>query len=194
LAFDNSGNLYVALYSYNAIVKVTPGGSQSFFATSGLSGPSGLAVDSHGNLFVANVNNGTIEEYNTNGVGTVFASGLNFPQALAFDTSGKLYAADHGNNAIDEFDKNGNESIFASGIGGLSGLAFDSSGNLYASMVGGANMILEFNPSGHATIFATGLSNPAFLAIQVPEPATWALVALGAGALLRSHRLRHHSS
>ena len=37
------GNLYVASFGANAVVKITPGGVETAFATTGLSGPTGLA-------------------------------------------------------------------------------------------------------------------------------------------------------
>jgi hypothetical protein len=43
----------------------------------------GLAFDSSGNLYVANYLGGTIEEFDTNGIGTVFASGLTLPRFIA---------------------------------------------------------------------------------------------------------------
>ena len=70
------------------------------------------------------------------------------------------------------------------------GLAFDSAGDLYASFVGGANLIYKFDASGAPSFVASGFDGPTFIAIQIPEPATWVLVALGAATLLGRRRLR----
>ena len=43
LVFDASGNLYVANSGGNTVERFTPGGAASVFASTGLSGPSGLA-------------------------------------------------------------------------------------------------------------------------------------------------------
>jgi hypothetical protein len=51
LAFDSSGDLYVA--NYSTISLVTPGGAVSTFVSSGLDHPTALAFDSSGNLYVA---------------------------------------------------------------------------------------------------------------------------------------------
>ncbi len=67
LAFDKSGNLYVANFFDNTVDKITPGGVVSTFINTGLNGPKGLAFDSSGNLFVANFNIGEIAEYNSSG-------------------------------------------------------------------------------------------------------------------------------
>src|SRR5208282_1146079 len=75
LVFDSNGNLYVANYSIGTILKVSPGGSVSTFAT-GFNEPNGLAFDGNGNLYVANWGSGTISEVTPSGNVSTFASGL----------------------------------------------------------------------------------------------------------------------
>src|SRR5208283_3001483 len=62
LAFDSSGNLYVANYKGNTISKVTPDGTVSTLidASGGLSEPVGLTFDSSGALYISNGDNSTI--------------------------------------------------------------------------------------------------------------------------------------
>ncbi len=98
LAFDSGGNLYVANSGTNGllkntIVKFTPGGVRSTFASMGLNSPQGLAFDSAGNLYVVNSGNGTIQKFATNGVGSVFASGLNSPSSIAIFPGLNLWSA-----------------------------------------------------------------------------------------------------
>ncbi len=62
----------------------------------GLSPPCTPAFDASGNLYVANVNNSTIERFTPGGAASVFAStGLISSIGLAFDASGNLYAANN---------------------------------------------------------------------------------------------------
>src|SRR5437762_2791206 len=56
-AFDSAGNLYEVNEGTDQILKFTPGGIASVFASSGLVEPSGIAIDSMGNVYVANFNN-----------------------------------------------------------------------------------------------------------------------------------------
>jgi DNA-binding beta-propeller fold protein YncE len=159
-----------------------------------LSGPVGLAFDSQGNLYAANQNNNTIEKFGTNGVGSVFASsGLASPQFMAFDNSDNLYVANAGSSTIEKFDTNGNGSVFSTVGSDPSGVAFDSSGNLYVSLFGGFTQVFKVDSSGHPSLFASGV-RAADLVIEVPEPASGALVILSIGALLCVHRFRRGSS
>jgi sugar lactone lactonase YvrE len=112
LAFDRNNNLYVAnaggTYS---ILKYSPTGMESVFISNMAYGPQGLAFDSGGNLFVAESSD--IVEYNSSGIGKVFASGLSQPENLAFDSSGNLYVADYGSDEIMKYDLSGVGSVFA---------------------------------------------------------------------------------
>ena len=65
------------------------------YISTGLNRPWGMALDSSGNLYVANNNPNTVSKYNSSGslINSSYISGLNSPTGLAFDTSGNLYVA-----------------------------------------------------------------------------------------------------
>ncbi len=92
LAFDSSGNLYVANNANNTIEKFDSNGNGTVFASSGLDNPAGLAFDSGGNLYVANFNANDIEKFDASGQGSVFALSTDAfePTGLAFSSSGDL--------------------------------------------------------------------------------------------------------
>ena len=123
LAFDASGDLFVANVGGNTVSEVTPAGVVSTFA-SRLSVPIGLAFDPAGNLYVANANGGgTLSEVTPAGVVTAFASsGFDIPAGLAFD-AGNLYVVNNSNNTVSQV----SETVtvpFAIGETGVSGTAF----------------------------------------------------------------------
>ena len=119
------------------------------------------------------------------------------PMGLAFDSSGNLYVSNQGANTISKLDPSGNESIFvSSGLNQPMGLAFDSGGNLYVVNNGnlGNNTIVKIDAKGNESVFASGLQNAGFIAIQVPEPATWAILVMGIGTLLGGLQFRRRLS
>lgn len=110
LAIDKSGNLYIADYTGNRVRKVSAG-VISTIAGNGVSGysgdggpgtsamlyaPLGVALDSAGNVFIADTINGVIREVNTSGNISTFATNANFSDLLqmAADSANNLYVAD----------------------------------------------------------------------------------------------------
>ncbi|HEY3760919.1 MAG TPA: immunoglobulin domain-containing protein [Verrucomicrobiae bacterium] len=184
IAVDTSGNLFIAdsdnerireVRTNGIITTVAGNGSYDYSGDGGLATnaelmyPTGVAVDSLGNLFIADYGSNRIREVGTNGIITTVAGGgtdgvgdgdggtatnaeLNDPTGVAVDTSGNLFIADSGNQCIREVRTNGiittvagNGSYDYSGDGGLatnaslynpSGLAFDALDNLYFADTG----------------------------------------------------------
>jgi len=104
VATGHAGVMYVSYgdrtgYSRPNIIEkfdLATGADLGVFANTGLSLPTGLALDSAGNLYVANYGNSTITKFTPSGAGSVFAStGLNGPESLAFDSAGNLYVANY---------------------------------------------------------------------------------------------------
>lgn len=159
LAFDSSGNLYVANSAAGTISMITSLGVVSQYAT-GLSGPIGLAFDAEGNLYAANSGNNTVSKI-TGGVVSTFASGFNKPTGLAFDTSGNLYVANsNGGGVISMVTPGGAVSTYATvNSNSVNGLAFDNLDNLYIASYNN-NSIIMVAPDGTQSTYATGLSGP----------------------------------
>ncbi len=125
VAVDGAGNVYFS--GRDKIQKITPDRTVTTLAGSGspgsadgagtsasFRGPNGLAVDSSGNVYVADRGNNTIRKITSSGIvttlagsaspgsadGTGTAASFNSPAGVALDASGNLYVADSGNNKI----------------------------------------------------------------------------------------------
>jgi len=172
MVFDGSGNLYVA--NNNTIERYDSRGTGTVFATTGIAFLEGLAFDAAGNLWVTDEYNGLVQQRNSNGTLTTFASPGHNPYGLAFDGSGNLYVALYGNGNIVKYDSNTNQTLVAA-LGGTAlpvGLAFDPVGNLFVVEYG-YDRIVKIDPQYNVTVFAThGLNGPCFLAIEQAAPTT----------------------
>jgi sugar lactone lactonase YvrE len=119
LAFDGSGNLYVAECLPDGwIDKIAPNGTVSTFA-SGLKYPSGLACDASGNLYLANAWGGDILKYTPSGAVSEFASVPEFSEDLAFDSSGNLLVITsdaNGNGMLMQITPDGVQTTLATGL------------------------------------------------------------------------------
>ncbi len=136
LAFDSTGNLYVAEDVTNQIRKITPDGAITLVAGSGAAGikngtatsaqfsaPNALAVDSGGNLYVADANNGVVRKISPAGVvstiagtpvfsfsgdgGPALLATFRFPEGVTIGGDGNLYIEDTGNFRIREVSADG---------------------------------------------------------------------------------------
>lgn len=129
VAVDNSGNVYVADHNNHTIRKITSGGSVTTLAgvagvygaadgaggAARFSGPTGVAVDGNGNIYVADSGNNTIRKITAAGVVSTFAGSngaagsadgtgssarFNNPQGVSVDGFGNVYVADTNNDTI----------------------------------------------------------------------------------------------
>jgi hypothetical protein len=101
VAFDKSGNLYVANFGSNLIERIAVDGTrEKFSAGANIKGPIGLVVDLAGNVYVANYTSGTIARISPSGVSTVIASGFKKPYYLSFDKVGNLFVSQQEDNSV----------------------------------------------------------------------------------------------
>ncbi|MDP1581119.1 MAG: immunoglobulin domain-containing protein, partial [Candidatus Didemnitutus sp.] len=174
LTFDTVGNLFVAEYSNHAVRKITPGGVVTTVAglkgTSGavnangtaarFNGPEGIAVDSAGNLYVADLNNHAIRRIAPNGDVTTVAGQLggtgasdyvdgpvaiarfNGPNGVTALPDGSLLVADYWNNALRKITTSGYVLTLAGGNG--------------AGHADGTGLGLKFNGPSQIAFDSTG--------------------------------------
>ena len=190
------GNLEMTLiplyYQTNSIVGIDSSGNSI------LNSPSGVTIDSSGNIYMSDTQNHCIRRLDTSNNLTVIAgtgvagyvngassiAQFNGPTAIAVDVAGNIYVADTNNNAIRvlsrtvQRDASGNTisvygiagtlvgsgpEVISSGIGsgvllsGPRGVAVDSSGSVYISDTGN-NRICKIDTGGSFTTLAGSAS------------------------------------
>ncbi|HKR25820.1 MAG TPA: SBBP repeat-containing protein [Acidobacteriaceae bacterium] len=148
-------------------------GVQSTVPTGTLNYAYGVAVDSSGNVYVANSGLSQILKETLHSDGTytesTIGSGLFFPGAIALDTAGNLYIADTDNNrVVKETLSSGTytQSTIATGLSVPYGIAVDINGNVYVADTGNSR-ILEETPSGSGYTQSTIFSSVAATAMAV---------------------------
>ncbi|MFF1359993.1 RICIN domain-containing protein [Streptomyces sp. NPDC058297] len=158
IAVDNAGALYIADTENHRIRKVTTDGKISTVAGAGspgfagdggpavsarLNGPYGVAVDSAGDLYIADAENHRVRKVTVDGkISTVAGTGtegfggdggpaaaaqLDFPLGVVVDSAGTLYVSDHNNHRVRKVAADGQISTAAgtgrAGFGGDDGPA-----------------------------------------------------------------------
>ncbi|EEF63094.1 NHL repeat containing protein [Pedosphaera parvula] len=195
VAVDGAGNVYVADTGNNIIRVVTASGlCRTLAGTAGVQGsadgmgaqasfnqPSGIALDSDGNIYVSDYGSSTIRKVTQSGqvttlagmtgvTGSVNNTGTNalffHPMGLAVDNATNLYVADYGNHLIRKITPSNVVSTLAGVTGvpgsadGLGGqfnepeaVAVDQAGNVYVADTGNA-AIRMIMPGGSVTTLA----------------------------------------
>jgi DNA-binding beta-propeller fold protein YncE len=117
----------------------------------GLSAPHGLAVDSSGNVYIADTDHHrvlkeTLQPDVSYAESVVVNTGLSAPQGVGVDNSGNVYIADTGNNQVLKETVSGTtyaESLVTNtGLHAPQGVAVDSSGSVYIADTGN-NRVLK---------------------------------------------------
>jgi len=202
VAVSSAGTVYVADYNNCTIRAITPGGVTTTFAGAvaasqanacgSVNGtgpeakfmfPSGVAVDSSGNVFVADTTNNVIRRITPAGVTTTFAgtfgtqgsddgtgaaARFNVPQGLAINAQNTLYVADTGNHVIRAITSAGVVTTLAGtagltgsteGTGGAArflsptGVAVDAAGTVYVADSGN-HRIRKVTSAGVVTLLS----------------------------------------
>ncbi len=171
VAVDSAGSVYIADFENNRVRKVSSGtiatvagngafgysGDGGTATSASVSFPTGAAVDSADNLYIADIGNGRIRKVLGGIITTVAGGGTTigdgpatsaslYPSAVAVDSAGNVYVADQVYNRIRKVSGGTITTLAGNGIQGFSGdggpatsaslnepkgVAVDSAGNVY---------------------------------------------------------------
>lgn len=196
LAIDSAGNLYIADYLNMRVRRVSPDGLIVTWTGSGAEGysgdggaatsaqldyPAGLAVDSDGSLYIADLYNNRVRRVSKAGIITTVAGGgsggvveggpatgaqlgiFTSYTCIAVDSASNLYIADTFYNRVLKVSKGGTittivDSASRTKLDSPIALAVDPAGDLFISDVGN-NRVIKVFPSGIvATVAGNGAS------------------------------------
>ena len=180
-AVDSAGNIYVADVGRDQILMIGPGGGVSVLAGSGVSdlvdgtamnaafaSPRGVAVDSSGSVYVADVTNKAVRKI-AQGMVTTLANNVDFPASnsvgMAVDNSGTLYVP-NGFTVLKITTQGGVVTMLNDSTGtpfnftNATAVALDNSGNVYVADTNVSTIFKFTMPSGAVS---TVMSGPTFV-------------------------------
>src|SRR3954447_17591299 len=212
MAFASNGDLYIAdtlgsrvrmISAANGVINTVavngvPGYSadNGSAATAQLNLPSSTAVDSAGNLYIADRGNHVVRQVSGGTITTIAGQGgsagfsgdgapgisasLSTPYGLVADAAGGVYIVDSGNNRVRKLSNDGSRTISTIAGNGTAGYSGDGGSALSATLNGPSNLAINA---------ATGdlyfIDNTTFAVRKVtsrPAPAIFPLTAVGSTA------------
>ncbi len=193
IAFDSQGDMYIA-DAVNNVVRKVSGGTINTFAGTGTAGysgdkgpataaelnnPEGVAVDSTGNVYIADSANNVIRVVSTSGTITTFAGNniagyegdtgpanqaeLNVPCGIAIDSSNNVYIADSDNNVIRIVTNNVINTVGLTGayLNHPDGVAVDAAGDIFVADTDNERVV-EFAAVTYNYSLIAGNGNPGY--------------------------------
>lgn len=184
VAVDTSGNVYIADTLNQRIRKVSGGiittiagisnlgynGDNQSATAASLFAPQGVAVDTAGNVYIADTQNNRVRKVTPAGIittvagngtagyggdgGPATAAEIYLPKAVALDPGSNLYIADYGNNIIRRVSNGIITTVAGSNLNGYSG---DGGPAIDARLSGPLGVALD--PTGAFTYIADSVNN-----------------------------------
>ncbi len=229
VAVDARGDLFIADDFNDVVEKVTPAGRLSIVAgiagkagpptpglatSSVLDGPEGVAVDAHGDLFIADGGNGVVEEVTPTGKLSVVAgvagdhglpspgpatsSEFDSPYGIAVDAHGDLFIADSLGDVVDEVTPAGTLSVVAgvvdingspppgpatnTALNDPQGVTVDAAGDLFIADYANS-VVYEVTPARMLSVVAGDGEKGA----PTPGPATSSMLLSPTGVAVDAH-------
>jgi len=132
---------------------------------SGFNLPSGVAVDSVGNVYVTEPTINAVKKITPQGAITTIGGGFSGPYGVAVDPVGNVYVTELTINAVKKITPQGAITTIGGGFSGPSGVAVDPVGNVYVGDTYN-NAIKKVTPQGNITTIGGGFFRPYEVAVD----------------------------
>ena len=177
VAVDSAGNTYIADSANHRIRRISAAGIISTFAGTGdagskgdngsatlaqLNDPQSVALDSAGNLYIADTGNNALRKITPGGVISTVSTQLNGPSYVAVAPDQSIYIADTGNNRLVRFTSSPVPSTVTQLLAPTA-VAIDPQGDVFAT---GQTNLLKLTPAGSLAVKLDGLNAPRGLAVM----------------------------
>ena len=140
IALDPQGNLFVVSSSFAGVTKLSATDNYAVagqYLADGLAEPQSVALDSAGNVYVADTYHGAVKEILAAGGYTsvqTLTTGLVQPYGIAVDGAGDIFVTEQGSASVKEIPAGGGAAkLLSHAFAWPTGIAADSAGNLYVS-------------------------------------------------------------
>jgi DNA-binding beta-propeller fold protein YncE len=172
--FGKSALLFCAVlcFSCAARAQIIFTGAQFTVPATGLSGPSGAAVDTAGDVYIADTGNNRILKIDPKGNQTVVTVGaaLLGPHAVAVDLLGNLYISDSGHNRIIKVPAGGGSpASLGTGLSNPAGIAVDAPPSGPADLFiadNGLGRVVKISGAGAQSVLLDSLGNVRDVAVD----------------------------
>ena len=166
------------------------------YTGAGMNGPTPVAIDAAGDVWVGNTGSGanSVSELNNAGspvTGSPFSGGgIDDPSSIAIDKSGNIWTVNAANNSLSEISNSGtpamNSPYSGGGLDGPTSLAFDASSHVWVVNNTGVSLS-EFSSSGSPITSSSGdtgggINNPLGLAVDALGD-LWVTDSIALGAI-----------
>lgn len=156
MLYDPEGSLYIADWGTRTLSRYDAEGRQTVL-TQDVGGPSRLALDEDGILYVASYNRNVIYTLKPGEEPRVFATGFNTPAGLLWD-DGVLYVANRDAGEIVRILPNGQKELISNGHVQPVGMVKRADGSLVISCLGGT--IEHIGVDGSVRVISDRLNSP----------------------------------
>ncbi|MEV4130324.1 serine/threonine-protein kinase PknD [Nocardia sp. NPDC049707] len=165
--------------------------SQTALPFTGVDLPTGVAVDTAGNVYVADIGNDRVVRLapDASAPTPLPFTGLKNPQGVAVDTAGNVYVTDTSNNRVMRLTAGASAPLPFTGLRNPQGVAVDTAGNVYVTDRGNDRVMrLAVGASAPTQLPFTGIKDPQGVAVDragnvyVTELGTDRVLRLAVGA------------